>query len=206
MGKDFPDDPKLTYALIKLQDVLELQKENPDPDFLDIITHRDQILSRYQPIFHPSHISSLTKEEFESFLLYSNNHHWNSLHRVAKYMTADMPLLRDTLAILLNESRPVRERLNQVRPERNFGQNSMVSHLGTPVLTAILLVVHPDKYGVWNNTSDDGLHIVRLWDPRWEGDPAGDVYDEMNHIYLELAQYLSIDLWTLDALWWVLKK
>jgi hypothetical protein len=82
----------------------------------------------------------------------------------------------------------------------------MVSHLGTPVLTAILLVMHPEKYGVWNNTSDEGLHIVRLWDPRWEGEPAGDVYEEMNKIYLELAKYLGIDLWTLDALWWVLKK
>ena len=206
MPEDHPDDPKLTYALFKLQDVLEAQQENPHPDFLDITSHRDQVLGRYQPIFHPSRIPTLTKTEFESFLYYKNNHHWDSLHRVKKQITANMPLLREALLILLDESRPVRERLNQVRPERDFGQHSMVSYLGTPVLTAILLVAYPNKYGVWNNTSDTGLDIVRLWDPRWEGDPAGDVYEEMNQIYLQLCHYLKIDLWTLDALWWVLKK
>jgi len=28
----------------------------------------------------------------------------------------------------------------------------------------------------------------------------------MNAIYLELAAALKIDLWTLDVLWWVIKK
>ena len=82
----------------------------------------------------------------------------------------------------------------------------MVSHLGMPVLTAILLIMHPDRYGVWNNTSDAGMKIVRLWQPRWETDPAGDCYVEINDIYRQLAHGLGIDLWTLDALWWVIKK
>jgi hypothetical protein len=206
MPKAYPDDPKLTYALFKLQDMLEAQRENPHPDFKDIITHRDEVLARYQRIFDPSHLPSLTRYEFESFLYFKNNHHWDSLHRVKKPMTANMPLLRQALSILLDERRPVRERLNQIRPERYFGEHSMVSHLGTPVLTAILMVMHPDKYGVWNNTSDNGLQIVRLWNPRWEGQPAGDVYEEMNRYYLQLSHYLEIDLWTLDGLWWMFKK
>lgn len=206
MSSDYPDDPKLTFALVWLQDMLERQAENPHPDFLDITTHRDEVLHRYQPIFHPSNIPSLTKADFESFLLFRNNHHWTNLNRVQKYMTANMVVLRQALTTLLDESHPVRERLNQIRPERYFGQHSMVSHLGTPVLTAILMVVHPDKYGVWNNTSDNGLQIVRLWDPRWEGDPSGDVYEEMNQIFLQLSHNLKIDLWTLDALWWMFKK
>lgn len=206
MSFEYPDNPALTFALIKLQDVLELQQEKPHPDYVQITSHRDETLARYQPIFQSDHIPDLTKEEFESFLLYKNNHHWDSLHRVRKHMTANMHLLREALLILLDEMLPVRERLNQIRPERYFGQHSMVSHLGTPVLTAILMVAHPDKYGVWNNTSDQGLHIVRLWDPRWENDPVGDVYLEMNQIYLQLCKFLRIDLWTLDALRWVLKK
>ena len=39
MLNDYPDDPKLTSALFKLQDVLEAQREHPDPDFLDITSH-----------------------------------------------------------------------------------------------------------------------------------------------------------------------
>lgn len=206
MSESVPDDPRLTYAVFKLQDLLDIQKIDPDPDYLDITTHEDQVLAHYQPIFDPEHISNLTRAEFESFLYYKNNHHWDSLHRVKKPMTADMSLLREALAILLDESRPIRERINEIRPERYFGEHSMVSHLGMPVLTAILLVVHPERYGVWNNTSDEGLRIARLWDSRWDKVPAGDVYEEMNQIYFQLCQYLKIDLWTLDALWWVLKK
>jgi len=206
MPGEYPDDPKLTYAIIWLQDELDKQRENPHRDFTDIITHKDQVLQRYQPIFHPSNIPSLTKEDFESFLLFKNNHHWTNLNRVQKFMTSNMPVLRQALAILVDEKRPIRERLNLIRPERHFGQHSMVSHLGTPVLTAILMIEHPEKYGVWNNTSENGLQMVRLWDPRWEGDPSGDVYEELNPILLQLSHYLKIDLWTLDALWWMFKK
>lgn len=201
-----PDDPRMTYAVIKLQDVLEEQDLDPDPDYTDIVSHRDEVLKRYQAIFNPERIRLLSKKEFEDFLLYKNNHHWSDLHRVRKHMTADMVLLRDAITLLLDETIPVRERLNQIRPERYWGEHSMVSHLGMPVLTAILMVAFPDNYGVWNNTSDEGLKIVKLWDPRWEHEVAGDSYVEMNSIYLQLCQYLEVDLWSLDALWWVIKK
>jgi hypothetical protein len=200
------DNPKVTYALIKLEDLLNEQRENPHPDFAHITSHKDQVLAYYQPIFSARHIPDLTKAEFESFLLFRNNNHWDSLHRVGKYMTEDMGLLREALATLVEESRPVRDRLNELRPERYWSAHSKVSHLGMPVLTAILHVMQPDKYGVWNNTSDAGLKTVRLWSKNWETGLAGDSYTEMNQIYLYFAEQLHIDLWTLDALWWVMKK
>jgi hypothetical protein len=200
------DDPRITYAVIKLQDMLEEQRENPHPDFENITTHKDVVLARYQPVFSASHLPELTKAEFESFLQFKNNHHWTNMNRVEKYMVADMDLLREALLILVDESRPVRDRLNELRPERIWATHSMVSHLGIPMLTAILQVTQPDKYGVWNNTSDTGLKVVKLWDKRWERQLAGDSYVEMNGIYLYFAKELDIDLWTLDALWWMMKK
>lgn len=206
MDTKYPEDPKLTYAIIRLSDTLEKQHEEPDADYADITSRRDDVLRQYQPIFNSENIKNLTKDDFLSFLLIKNNHHWDSLHRVGKPMTEDMGLLREALGILLDERRGVRERLNELRPERYWGKNSMVSHLGMPVLTAILTVSYPDKYGVWNNTSDAGLREVKLWKKEWETLPAGDSYVEMNDIYHELCQYLQVDLWTLDALWWVVKK
>jgi hypothetical protein len=200
------DNPKVNYALYKLENLLDEQRENPHPDFAHITTHKDVALARYQPVFSASHIPELTKAEFESFLLFKNNNHWDSLHRVGKFMTEDMDLLREALATLVDESRPVRDRLNKLRPERYWGQHSKVSHLGMPVLTAILQVTQPDKYGVWNNTSDAGLKQVRLWSRSWETGLGGDSYVEMNEFYLYFADCLKIDLWTLDALWWVMKK
>lgn len=206
MPQDFSTDPKMTFALIRLEDVLNEQHLNPHPDFKDITDHKHAVLAHYQPLFAPAHLATLTKADFESFLLYRNNHHWDSLHRVGKFMTEDMDLLRKALLILVDETRPIDERLNALRPERYWGEHSLVSHLGMPVLTAILQVVYPDQYGVWNNTSDAGLKKVKLWEKRWESQPAGGSYVEMNAIYRFLAGALQTDLWTLDALWWVMKK
>ena len=206
MSNAFAQDPRITFALYKLEDLLNQQRENPHPDFDHITSHKSEVLASYQPIFAKDHITRITKAEFESFLLFRNNHHWDSLHRVGKFMTEDMELLREALCILVDEGRSVQDRLNELRPERYWGEHSKVSHLGMPVLTAILHVTQPDRYGEWNNTSDAGLKKVKLWNKLWESQLAGDSYVDMNEIYLYLAQSLSIDLWTLDALWWVMKK
>jgi hypothetical protein len=203
---DYSPNPKITFAAIKLQDVLEAQTVSPDPDYEHITKYRDDTLKKYQKVFSPDRIASLSKKEFLDFLLYRNNHHWDSLHRVGKFMVEDMDLLREALTILLDESLSIEDRINQLRPERYWATNSMVSHMGMPVLTAILLIVNPNKYGVWNNTSDAGLKLVRLWDKNWETQSTGQTYYEMNQIYLELCSILNVDLWTLDALWWVVKK
>src|SRR5215217_5634499 len=188
------DNPKVTYALIELEDLLNEERENPHPDFINITTHKDVVLARFQPVFLASHLSELTRAEFESFLLFKNNHHWTNMNRVGKYMVENMDLLREALTILVDETRPVRERLNELRPERYWGTHSKVSHLGTPMLTGILQVTQPDKYGVWNNTSDAGLKALKLWDKRWETQLAGDSYVEMNEMYLHFAKLLDIDL------------
>ncbi|HWR66648.1 MAG TPA: hypothetical protein VN364_11065 [Bellilinea sp.] len=206
MENFFGSDPKITYALIKLEDLLQLQIVAPHPDYELISKSKSRVLTHYQPIFSASHIPSLTKAEFHSFLLIKNNGHWDSLHRVGKYMTEDMELLREALMILVDERQPIQNRLNELRPERYWGEHSMVSHLGMPVLTAILQIFQPSKYGVWNNTSDFGLRRVKLWNQKWETQNTGETYLEMNNIYLYLAKKLDIDLWTLDVLWWVLKK
>ncbi|MEI8131986.1 MAG: hypothetical protein WCG34_06100 [Leptolinea sp.] len=204
--KNNSSHPNISYAALKLQDVLENLSVVPDEEYIDITTHRDQSLNKYQMIFSPKHIPSLTKIEFTEFLLFRNNHHWDSLHRIGKYLVEDMDLLRKALSILLDESIPVEDRINQLRPKRHGAKNAMVSYLGMPVLTPILLIVYPEKYGVWNNTTDQGLKLTRLWEKHWDSQPAGKTYFEMNQIYHVLCSILKIDLWTLDALWWILKK
>jgi hypothetical protein len=76
--------------------------------------------------------------------------------------------------------------------------------MGRAVATAILLVMYPEKYGVWNSTSEGGLKAVAvdLW-PRFErGEGEGSRYVKLNAIFAQLCQQLAVDLWTLDALWY----
>jgi hypothetical protein len=89
----------------------------------EIVATRDQVFAKYQPLFSAEHVPSLTKEEFTSFLYFENNRHWSGLHRQGLGAAGDMERLRGSLAILLDENRPIRERFPVA--------------LGLPVMTGV---------------------------------------------------------------------
>jgi len=160
---------------------------------------KDEVISRYAPMFSPERIKRMTAEGFKGFLLFRNNRHWDSLHRQGGRMTEDMGRLRKALKILVDESKPVRKRLDQLRPRRG---EPMVSGLGRAVITAILQIVHTDKYAVWNSISQAGMENLGLWPVMPRGASFGEWYEKMNAVVHEVAEELGIDLWTLDMLWW----
>jgi len=65
-----------------------------------------------------------------------------------------------------------------------------------------LLVAHPDRYGVWNSTSEGGLKGLKLWPAFERGESFGSRYAKINELLLRLSADLEVDLWTLDALWY----
>ena len=58
-----------------------------------------------------------------------------------------MEKLKRTLTFLLNESKSLTDRLNSLSPKNG---EYYIKGLGKAIITPILLVVYPDKYGVWN--------------------------------------------------------
>ncbi|HDR46814.1 MAG TPA: hypothetical protein ENN94_03835, partial [Geoalkalibacter subterraneus] len=168
------------------------------PIYKEIVEPRDAVLARFQPVFSPEHVAEITADEFRSFLLLENNHHWSGLHRQGTRMCADMEKLREALAILADETQSVADRLDR-GPE-------MVSGMGKNVASAILLVTHPDRYGVWNNRSEANMKRLGIWPNFDRGESFGSRYVKVNQILLQLRDALQIDLWTLDALWWYLDQ
>jgi len=163
-----------------------------------IVAPRDAVFEKYKPIFSTVHIPSLSKEEFTSFLYFENNQHWSGLYRKGLEAAADMDKLRRALGLLLDEGKPIRERFPKAL--------NQVTGFGKGIATGILTVAYPDKYGVWNNTSEGALRKVGLW-PRFEqGEGIGGRYEKINKLLQRLSLDLRIDLWTLDALWWSLLK
>lgn len=162
----------------------------------EIVATREQVFARYRPIFSSDHIPGLTKDEFTSFLYFENNRHWSGLYRKGLGAASDLERLRKGLAILLDESRPIRERFPEALP--------IVSGFGKAIATGILTVAYPDKYGVWNNTSEAALRQVLLWPNLERGEGLGRRYEKINGLLVRLSSDLGIDLWTLDALWWFL--
>lgn len=199
----FATQPDVGYAVQRLKGLLSDPSVQREPEYRFIIDGQAEVLSRYQPLFLPERIAQLSADDFHSFLIFKNNHHWTNLQRVQKFVLADMPLLRKTLALLLDESIPIEKRLNRIRPGRRQADQSMVSHLGVPVLTAVLLVAYPDKYGVWNTTSERGMSLCKVWHKDWDKQSTGQAYTAMNAIYHDISRQLGVDLWTLDTLWWI---
>jgi len=161
-----------------------------------IVITRDEVLERYQPLFSKEHIPDITEEEFRSFLIFENNKHWSGMHRHGPKMCADMKLLREALLLLSDESQLIEERIEKAI--------SMVRGMGKAVATAILLVMYPDKYGVWNNTSEEGLKRLDLWPKFNRNSSFGENYAVVNKILFNLREKIDVDLWTLDAIWWAL--
>jgi hypothetical protein len=157
---------------------------------------RDEVLARYQPVFSPERVRQITEDEFRSFLLLENNHHWTGLHRQGPRICADMKRLRKALATLVDESEPIAERLDNA--------TQLISGMGKNIASAILIVTRPEAYGVWNNRSEANLKRLDIWPVFDRGESFGSRYVKVNRVLVELRDALAIDLWTLDSLWWYL--
>jgi len=193
----------LNRALDMLRITLANVNRGEDSTLRKIVDAKGEVLERYQPVFAPDGVQTISKEVFQSFLLFRNNKHWGNLHRQKNYMCEDMDSLRKGLSLLVNEEIPIEERIDILIPQ---GKPPMVKGLGRAVLTAILQVVYPEKYGVWNNTAISGMQHVGVFPSFQRGIPSGQRYLQINGILLQLAKEMNIDLWTLDSLWWRVAK
>ena len=74
--------------------------------------------------------------------------------------------------------------------------------MGRATISPILLLAFPDKYGVWNEISQQGLVRLGLRSRFQDGASLGGRYVAVNHVLVALRDRLDIDLWTLDGLFW----
>jgi len=166
--------------------------------FKNKVQARDEVLARYRPIFAPANLTNLTEEEFRSFLRFRNNRHWTGLQRNEGLLTESMEAVRQALAVLLDEQQPLAQRFDDAL--------SRIRGFGTALATAILLVVYPDRYGLWNEKSKDALKNLGVWPKFKRGMSDGQKYEWLNDLLHRLAKTLNVDLWTLDWLLWELEQ
>src|SRR3954463_10895468 len=100
-----------------------------------------EVTQYWSVIFSPKGIATLTKQDITGFLSYRQNHRWREISR--EDVAADMEGLRAALQGLMDETRPVAERLNRLEPGRG---ELAVPHLGKAKLTPLLLVNRPKQY------------------------------------------------------------
>ena len=174
-----------------------------DTQATQMMRDRDAVLGEYGHLFHPDNLPRLTAADFKAFLLYENNRHWWGIHRHQRTLVADMGRLRHVLGVLLDEGRPIAERVDWVEP--SVGRKPLPG-LGKAVFTPILHVVYPERYGVWNSIAESALRRLGLWPGFLPGTRFGGKYELVNQALVEAAAAVGVDLWTIDILWWLVEK
>lgn len=172
-------------------------------DVAQMIRQRDYVIRQYQKVFAPSTIAQLDADEFASFLKFENNRHWWGIQRDEARLVSNMDLLRWALEVLLDEDRPIAERIDEIDPAHG---PKPVPGLERQVFTPILLISRPDSYGVWNSIAESAMQRLSLWPDLAPTASNGERYVEVNEMLLMVAGELKTDLWTLDALWWGVEK
>lgn len=92
-----PTNEIIQKAVKTLEFKLKALREQPNHPFHYHCMAHDDVLSRFQPIFHPDSIGSISADEFRSFLVEKNNKHWSGLQRMGPAITEDMNKLREAL-------------------------------------------------------------------------------------------------------------
>jgi hypothetical protein len=165
------------------------------PSVMKLKTEELEVTQYWSVIFSPKGIATLTKQDMTGFLSFRQNKRWREISK--EDVTTDMDRLRAALLVLIDESRPVAERLNELESGRGA---LAVPHLGKAKLTPILLVTHPRQYGVWNDYSERALRGMGLM-PKFEpGTRLGDQYAAVNQVLLDLATRYNVTLWWLDII------
>ena len=195
------DASRIAKAVSQLRPILVTLDK--DPELKGMVEAKKPVIARYQEVFDPKRLAHITEEEFRGFLIPTNNQHWSGLARRGTALCGDMNRLRDGLSILLDESRPLKERLEELVPK---AKPPFMKNFGKALITAILHVSHPDKYGVYNSTSEAGMVAVGAFPEFDRGSSFADRYLKINETLLRLACELRTDLWTLDGLWWRVKS
>ena len=136
---------------MELQEAIQIVKKRYQTD-AERINDEKNVIQKYGSLFHTNNLDNLSAEDFKSFLLIKNNKHWEGIHRQGNLITSDMGKLKSVLKLLLDESIPIKDRLEEIIPKN---KPPMIKGLGRAVLTPILLVVFPDKYGVYNSVTED---------------------------------------------------
>jgi hypothetical protein len=192
--------PQSLQTLAGLLNTLKTRPPGKDHWNLSQVAHAKQtVIARYAPVFSLPNVAELDQKEFLGFLTFENNLHWTGLERHGDDVTKDMSRLRLALTLLVDETIPIKERLDRIRPKTG---RAMVKYLGRAILTAVLQVVYPERYGVLNNVLEKAMKQLGIWPEGLNDASEAEVYEAANARLLGLASELGIDLWTLDYLWW----
>ena len=165
------------------------------------ITYRRRVYAEFREKFSSDKLTSGAKlcQDYQQFLYFKNNLSWTTLYRTGLKALKDPERLWDFITFIQDESIDIRKRIN-----KGLLGELHIEGIGKNILTAILHTLHPDKYGVWNNRTEETLEIIRRVPSK--GNDLGTKYEAVNEKLQQLSKELDTDLTTVDGLMWYISK
>lgn len=174
----------------------------------DVMHGRDHVLEVYGPVFR-SPRSLLTPEILGRFLSFSENSHWTGLDRQRPKILGNFDQAQRSIASLV-------DRASQTVEVASVFEEALqrVDGFGPGILSPILFVAYPDRFGVWNAKSEFALDKLGLGIVVDRGDNRGRKYEKFNAALVSVRNTLNretppgehpIDLWVLDYYWHAIK-
>jgi hypothetical protein len=137
--------------------------------------------------------------DFKDFLYFKNNQSWSTFTRVGLDALKESEQLRKLLINLQDESIRVEKRVQDALQGEKH-----VNGITQNILTGLLHTFHPDKYGAWNNRTDDALQRIKRNPIKTSS--LGKNYIAINEALARLAKDLDTDLTTIDGFMWYISK
>lgn len=165
------------------------------------ITYRRRAYGEFRDKLNTAKLINKEKlcEDYRQFLYFRNNISWTTLYRTGLKALEEPERLWDLVTFIQDESIDIKKRISN-----GLQGNLHLEGIGKNILTALLHVFHPDKYGVWNNRTQDTLEIIRRTPSK--GYDIGTKYEAINKRLLQLCHELDTDLTTVDGLMWYISK
>jgi hypothetical protein len=165
------------------------------------ITARRKAYAEFRDKFSQDKLVDWEKlsDDYRKFLYFENNLSWTTLYRSGLQALNDVKKLWKLLLLLQDDEINIQTRVHEGLEGRIHCQG-----IGKNILTALLHTFNPDKYGVWNNRTEDTLRIIKR---KPQPDPnSGKFYRAINHELIQLGKELDTDLTTIDGFMWFISK
>ncbi len=189
---------KAIKDLSKIQKKVENGDNLEDREYRKIRVAFEGVRENYKHFFDPELIDKIERSEFLDFLKFENNQHWG-MDQAADYrVTKSTEEIQRGLRYLIKDDIPVEDRLNDLLGR---GEHA-IPGISNNTITALLLLRHPDQYGVWNGPSEKALKKLDLFPKRKYKEGMGSFYLRMNELLKGLAEELDMNLWVFDSLLW----
>jgi len=184
-----------------LQSLIETKKREYQANKSD--KKDNELIEKFGVIFSMSNLDNLSEEDFKIFLSFNINNHWTNLERHKNQIikngdVEDLKKLKTALKILVDESKSIKNRIDILLPTN---KPKFIKFLGRAILTAILTIVFPTKYCIYNSTTEKALKKLGLF-PESKNESFSDIYLKVNELSLKIAKKYNMSLLMLDTLFW----